>query len=327
MKNGTLLSRPFRMEGDDMKAIVNVLVLAGLVLLISSAASAGAVYWTPAHEWAPQGHACAVTAGDIDGDGDIDLTFFCGQPMIQCWNVGSPTGPIWEFGSSPYEGVPFCIHQNGGLGDLDADGDLDLAITCWYDDFVRFYWNVGTPQNPVWEADLSVFDGVPISGGHGSPRLADMDGDGDLDAMLGSWSGRIRYARNVGTATSPSYEYVGWVDGIPLASGCNPTMGLGDLDLDGDLDIVQVADGMLPRCFENVGTQQVSEFVENPDMLSGVSIPPTGYGAGIDLMDIDADGDPDMILARGYGENLLFLNGGATPVEPTSWGVIKAMYR
>ncbi len=34
-----------------------------------------------------------------------------------------------------------------------------------------------------------------------------------------------------------------------------------------------------------------------------------------------------MILARGYGENLLFLNGGATPVEPTSWGVIKAMYR
>ncbi len=311
-----------------MKAIVNVLMLAGLILLISSAASAGTVYWTPAHEWAPQGHACAMAAGDIDGDGDVDLTFFCGQPMMQCWNIGSPTEPVWEFGSSPYGGVPFCIHQNGGLGDLDADGDLDLVITCWYDDFVRFYWNVGTPQNPAWEADLSVFEGVPISGGYGSPRLGDMDGDGDLDAMLGSWSGRIRYARNVGTATSPSYEYVGWVDGIPQADGSSPQIALGDIDLDGDLDIVQAAVDAGVWCFENVGTPQLFEFVANPDMITGVSIPPPGHGWGVSLVDIDADGDPDMILAVNWGgENLLFLNGGATPVERTSWGVIKAMYR
>ena len=321
------MSRPFRVEGDDMKAIVNVLVLVGVVLMISSAAAAGYVYWTPAHEWAPQGHAGAITAGDMDTDGDVDLTFFCGEPAMQYWNVGSPTEPAWQFGPSPYEDVPSCIAQNGGLGDLDGDGDLDLVITCWYDDFVRFYWNRETPQNPVWVADLSVFDGVPYGGAHGSPRLADMDGDGDLDLMLGSWTGRIRYARNVGTATSPSYEFVAWVDGIAMATGSDPTMGLGDLDLDGDLDIVQVANGMLPRCYENVGTPQVFEFIENSDMLSGVTIPPTGYGKGVDLMDIDADGDPDMILARGYGENLLFLNGGATPVERTSWGVIKAMYR
>jgi hypothetical protein len=219
-----------------MKAIVNVLMLAGMVLVVACAARAGTIYWTPAHELAPQGYSCKVTAGDLDGDGDVDLTFFCGQPVMQCWNLGSPTEPIWEFGSSPYDGVPFCIAQNGGLGDLDADGDLDLVITCWYDDFVRFYWNVGTSQNPAWAADLSVFDGVPFGGAHGSPRLADMDGDGDLDLMLGSWTGRIRYARNVGTAFRPAYEYVGWVDGIPQVGGSNPTIALGDLDSDGDLD-------------------------------------------------------------------------------------------
>ncbi len=310
-----------------MKAIVSALILAGLILLASSAASAGTIYWTPAHEWAPQGHSSKMAAGDLDGDGDIDVSLFAAGGITQFWNVGTSTEPAWQFGPSPYEDVPSCIHQNGGLGDLDADGDLDLVITCWYDDFVRFYWNVGTPLSPAWEADLSVFEGVPISGGYGSPRLADMDGDGDLDAMLGSWSGRVRYARNVGTATSPSYEYVGWVDGIPLASGSDPTMGLGDLDLDGDLDIVQVADDPSLRCFENIGTPQVFEFVVNPDMMIGVSIPPTSYGSGVDLMDIDADGDLDVIFAIGGGENLLFLNGGATPVEPTSWGVIKAMYR
>ena len=311
-----------------MKAIVNVLVVAGLILMVACAASAGTIYWTPAHELAPQGYSCRMAAGDFDGDGDIDVSLFDAVPINQFWNVGTPTEPAWQLGPSPYQDVPTCIQRNGGLGDLDADGDLDLVITCWYDDFVRFYWNRETPQNPVWVADLSVFDGVPYGGAHGSPRLADMDGDGDLDLMLGSWTGRIRYARNVGTATSPSYEYVGWVDGIQSTSSSYPTMGLGDLDSDGDLDLVRVSYSTWPECFENVGTPQVFEFVENPDMLQGISLR-TIYGAwGIDLLDIDADGDPDMILAVGLGdENLLFLNGGATPVERASWGVIKAMYR
>ncbi len=321
------MSRPFRVEGDDMKAIVVALVLASVLLVMSSAAQAGTIYWTLAHEWAPQGHSSRMAAGDLDGDGDIDISLFDATPITQFWNVGTPTEPAWQLGPSPYQDVPSCTQQVGGLGDLNADGDLDLVITCWYDDFVRFYWNVGTPQNPAWAADLSVFDGVPFGGAHGSPRLADMDGDGDLDLMLGSWTGRIRYARNVGTAFRPAYEYVGWVDGIPQVGGSNPTIALGDLDSDGDLDLVRVSYGTWPECYENVGTPQVFEFAENPDMMTGVTIPPTGYGKGVDLMDIDADGDPDMILARGYGENLLFLNGGATPVERTSWGVIKAVYR
>jgi len=69
------------------------------------------------------------------------------------------------------------------------------------------------------------------------------------------------------------------------------------------------------------------ELVENPDMLVGIELRING-AFEVDLFDIDADGDPDIILTVGSGgENLLFLNGGATPVEPTNWGVIKAMYR
>jgi hypothetical protein len=268
-----------------------------------------------------------IATGDLDGDGDYDVSVLGIGPVAHYWNVGTPQEPAWELDETQYLEIIGCDYRTGGLGDVDGDGDLDLAIGCYYEDAIYFYWNMGPPGAPVWQADLSVLGDVTKPIDHAEPRFGDMDADGDLDLMVIRGSGRVWYAQNVGSAGEPVFEDVGWVDEIPWASGSPPSLALGDLDLDGDLDIVRVAVGTSPECFENVGTPQVFEFVENSDMIMGVSIPPTGYGWGVDLLDIDADGDPDMILAIGYGENLLFLNGGATPVEPTSWGVIKAMYR
>jgi len=59
----------------------------------------------------------------------------------------------------------------------------------------------------------------------------------------------------------------------------------------------------------------------------GPGFPPGEYGNGIELADLDADGDADLLLAIGVGQNLLYLNDGVVPVEPTSWGAIKALYR
>jgi len=311
-----------------MRRLQMLVALAAALLLCAAVPAAATIYWTPAHELAPQGYACRMAAGDLDGDGDIDISLFDAVPIAQFWNVGTPTEPAWQLGPTPYSDVPACTGRNGGLGDLDADGDLDLALTCWYDDFVRCYWNVGTPASPAWEEDLSVFDGVLMYGSHYCPRLADMDNDGDLDILLGVYSGCIRYSRNVGTPEAPSYEHVGWIESIAPVDGSFPTIALGDLDSDGDLDIVRVSYDTAPECFENVGTPQDFVYEENQDMLQGVALDRIVGAWGVDLLDIDADGDSDLIFAVGIGyENLLFLNGGATPVEHTSWGVIKAMYR
>jgi len=301
--------------------------VACMFLLVVPVTSRAAVYWMPSHELAPQGQSGAMTASDIDSDGDYDLALFCGEPIKQYWNVGTPVMPEWELGPAPYGGVPMCVHQWGDQGDLDSDGDLDLAITCWYDDFVRFYWNVGGPASPAWEEDLSVFAGIQTLTSHRCPRLADMDDDGDLDALICVTNGRVQYLQNIGSTDAPAYQDMGWIEGISTVDGTNPAIGIGDLDSDGDLDIVRVSQETDPECFENTGTPSSFAFVVNDDMLVGIALPPSGYGAGVELVDIDADGDPDMLLARGYGENLLFVNEGTTPVQRTSWGVIKAMYR
>ncbi len=301
-----------------------------VVLLASSmfqlAAEAQDIAWVPAHDWAPQGMSSNLAAGDLDCDGDIDITMLGVNPARHYWNVGSAEEPIWSEDTSQFSEVDYCHYRCGGFGDLDADGDLDLAVICYDDDFVRFYWNTGSCAAAYWEEDLTVFAGLYMPMGGGQPRLADMDADGDLDLLYAGPTGRTLYARNAGTSTAPSFEYVGQIMEIPLM-GSNARHALGDLDGDGDLDIVRITLHTQPECFENIGTPQSFEFVENPQMIVGAGFPPDGFALGIELADMDGDGDPDLFLSDGFGQNLFYLNDGVVPVEPTSWGVIKATYR
>jgi len=300
--------------------------LLGLALLLATASPVlGTIYWTPAHELAPVGWGGRMTAADFDADGDIDISVLGLSPACQYWNIGSALSPEWLLDTTEFGDVPWCVERDGDLGDLDADGDLDLAVVCWYDDFVRYYRNIGVPGNAVWEEDSSVFEGIPHWGSDGHPRLADMDADGDQDLLLGSSSGTVEFGRNVGTASHPQFENEGWIAGIGFTGGSVSTFGIGDIDSDGDLDLVRVSWDTSPECFENVGTVQEFVFVENPDLLAGVSCPGGGYG--MELFDIDGDGDPDLLLYEGLQVHRLFLNDGATQVDPMSWGRIKAMYR
>jgi len=296
-------------------------------LLVLAFPVSAAIYWTSAHELAPQGHSTTMAAGDLDGDGDVDLSLIGAGPY-HYWNIGTAQEPDWELDESQFGDVMGCSYRNGGFGDVDGDGDLDLAIGCYYEVGLAFYWNTGPPSAPVWVAAPSVLEGITKPVDHAEPRFCDIDADGDLDLLVMRGSGGVWHAENTGTVLEPVFVETGWMDGIPWASGAGPAMALGDLDSDGDVDLVRVTWDTPPECFENVGTPSVSVFSENQALLSGLSLAPYTGAWGIELMDVDGDGDPDMVLAVGPGDtNFLFLNGGATPVEPTSWGVIKSLYR
>jgi hypothetical protein len=204
---------------------------------------------------------------------------------------------------------PFGIGDQGivtapTFADIDGDGDQD-AFVGGFDGFVRFYENVGSATLPsfAFVPGQPGFQGV---GGHSIPAFVDIDGDGDLDGLVGSISGDIMFFENVGTSTAPAFPAVpvpnpfGLVD-VGMLSG----PAFADLDADGDLDGLVgnlVAEVIF---FENVGTATAPAFaapVTNPFGL-------TGFGqVGVPaVVDFDEDGDLDVFVAgsgKRYFENV-----------------------
>jgi len=202
-------------------------------------------------------------------------------------------------------------HSAPGFGDIDGDGDLDAFVggTGRYgnDDMVFFFENTGTVNSPAFtkingkNSPTWGFDVGYVS----TPVLADIDGDGDLDAFFGERYGKIYFSENTGTATNPNFQPISRDDSN------NPLNGVGvgyhssvpafaDIDGDGDLDaFIGGYDDIL--FYKNLGTATAPDFVareaENP--FAGVSL---GTYNAPTFFDIDGDGDLEAFVGNnGYG--------------------------
>lgn len=171
-------------------------------------------------------------AGDLDGDGDLDFV------VLALLANDDYRGQVWLNEGRGYfallaAGLEVDASRSLALGDLDADGDLDVVMGNWGAAGAR------NPSNQVWLNDGKarfVRGDTPLSG---SPQivLGDLDGDGDLDAIAGQ---HVPYSSSKG---DPSIVLMNDGNGrfVPFGNvgGSNfQHLALGDLDGDGDLDAV-----------------------------------------------------------------------------------------
>lgn len=246
--------------------------------------------------------------GDVDGDGDLDLV------LAQDFN--RPAKLLINDGSGAFADQSAARIPTGGLssaratlGDVDSDGDLDIAL-CNSGTSSRFGTN-GQPR--LW-----INSGSGVFADETSTRLPagnipqqmdvllfDADGDLDLDLFVvtrATSPGQSRLWRNDGTGR--------FTAGVAFPNDASAyAYDAGDIDGDGDLDLIGVNAGtsnreLLARNANGLGTSWT-------DISSSISPNPTTDDNDSKFIDIDDDGDLDLVIAVLGSSKRVYRNSGA----------------
>ena len=183
------------------------------------------------------------------------------------------------------------------------------------DDGLNYFENTGSAEAPAFaqrSGAANPFDGLFLPR-NGTPTFGDLDGDGDLDLIVGGFTGIFRYFENTGSATAPTYvhqpEAANPLDGVDVGDYATPA--LGDLDGDGDLDLVVGEEIGTLNYFENTGSSSAPTFVLRDGTANPLDGLVAAYGTAPALVDLDSDGDLDAVIGEDYGSVTSFENTAA----------------
>ncbi|MEM0517891.1 T9SS type A sorting domain-containing protein [Aequorivita flava] len=228
-----------------------------------------------------------VSASDIDGDGDMDV-LSTGIDQIRWYEnidgLGS-FGPQRMINSNIQTAV--WAHAT----DIDDDGDKDVVFASLYDDLVAWHENLdglgsfGQFNNIVVQAvfPLSVYP-------------ADLDGDGDLDAIsASSIDNKIAWYENLdGLGTFGIQNII-----VVNLNGAG-FVRAADVDGDGDMDVLSTSrDDYNIAWHENLDGQ--GSFGPPQIVSSGMAI-----GLSLGAIDIDRDGDLDIVSSTGGDSQIVW---------------------
>ncbi|MDY6878317.1 MAG: VCBS repeat-containing protein [Chloroflexota bacterium] len=261
-------------------------------------------YGQPDGLW--DGFQTTPAVGDLDGDGDLEIVISHDDRRIHAWHHDGSKVAGWPIYRYNGDNLLRGGLSSPALGDIDGDNLPEVIVGTmsppWDGEHAPDY-----SKATLWaiNGDSTNVNGFPVTTEqviHSSPALGDIDGDGQLEIVVGvGWGtdGRenIVYAWNHDGTLLSNWPRV--TDSVMKAPPA-----LGDIDGDGVLEVV-IGSGRHYSCSTgkrlwawNADGSSVSGFpVEPPSPNSWIS---GSYDMPYDpiLADIDGDSDIEIIIAH-----------------------------
>jgi hypothetical protein len=233
-----------------------------------------------------------VAAGDVDGDGHVDLVSALGLQNTVAWyesDGGSPPAFTKHVIDAAAAGAHDVI-----VVDLNDDTVMDVIGASKNDDTVAWYDGAAAFTK---RTIITTADGVR------DVHATDLDGDGDLDVLSASVSDdTVAWHENDGAAVPTFKTHV-----ISTATEGAGGVTSVDLDGDGDLDVIvaSIVAGTVDWFANDGGT---------PPTFSRNAITDDALGAeDVDVADLDGDLDPDVLAASNDDDTVRWFAMG-TPI-------------
>lgn len=272
---------------------------------------------------------CVPTFCDIDNNGTKD--FFTGTSVGQVTfykNIGTQTNFNFQYITDFWQNIlilsPALDPRHGAnaleFASLNGTGIMDLFWGDLYSHGIYRIRNDGTLSNPVMVVADSSYPHPDsyYSLGYNSQKFADIDNDGKKDLFvsvlyLSQTKNNFTYYKNIGTASSPSFQrqsnnYLNNVD-----AGSNSSITFTDINNDGKKDLFIGCDFGTVTYYRNIGTAAAPVFTLMTDSLP---IRSAGwFNSSPAFADLDGNGTKDLLLGTYYKDSVFYFKNIGTPTD------------
>lgn len=234
---------------------------------------------------------------DLDHDGDLDLLLVGGDQNLVYRN--NLDGTFSEIAASMGLTGPSAA-RDAAFADFDGDGRIDVVIATQGSGAV-LYRNTSARRFE----NVTAASGLPSSGALGSVVVGDYNNDGTLDLLVAG-EGATQLWRNDGTGKFTRDDRSAAALGT-LASLADADLEFADVDNDGWLDIIAVGRPQAGQRGAHLLRNDGSGTYANRSAV----LPPTPRSGTIVVpIDVEIDGDLDLLVGDERGVRLLANEGG-----------------